>query len=356
MRAAVSERGWRAAASEDAALLRRFAKDRALASAVADATLRPKGRLRPLHAALFLKKPIDVVEALLDCGADLDTAAGDAAARTDDSDDDDETTTRGGSSKGRPGPAEVERPTPLICATAGRNFAGVNLLLRYGAEPSLAANSGFTPLMAGCVRGCPARDPHSPSLPTPPRACQSAIGCMTLLRKQGARVDDQCGETLSHYTALHFAAARGSAKAVNYLIRQSADLELEDRTGATPFFLAVVSNQAEAAQLLADAGSEIDAPANIGETALWAAAHAGNKEMCTLCIECGADFDQRSRNAWTPLMAAALQGHEKIVKALSKLGAQATCREFTAVDAARFGGHVLLARWLEQQAAEDGEE
>lgn len=55
-------------------------------------------------------------------------------------------------------------------------------------------------------------------------------------------------------------------------------------------------------------------------------------------------------------MAAALQGHEKIVKALSKLGAQATCREFTAVDAARFGGHVLLARWLEQQAAEDGEE
>jgi ankyrin repeat protein len=117
--------------------------------------------------------------------------------------------------------------TALHVASAGYRVRLVQLLLTSGANPNAAANRRRgTPLhyaADGFITG-PAWDPHK------------QVSTLESLLAAGAKLDSQDGNGA---TALHRATRTRCAAAVTCLLAAGADPTLPNKSGSTPFHLAV---------------------------------------------------------------------------------------------------------------------
>jgi len=84
-----------------------------------------------------------------------------------------------------------------------------------------------------------------------------------LLIAKGADVHAVDG---ARQTALHWAAERGSSRAVPLLLAAGADVNARDEVGKTPLHLAAKEGQETIAELLVSAGADVKATDNNGET------------------------------------------------------------------------------------------
>jgi ankyrin repeat protein len=92
-------------------------------------------------------------------------------------------------------------------------------------------------------------------------------------------------ETALH-TALYVASSTSKLDAIRRLVRGGADLNLRNRDGHTPLFLATLHGiSEEVVRTLLQLGARPDLPARAGETAVTAACLRGNYKAMSLILE-----------------------------------------------------------------------
>jgi uncharacterized protein len=131
-------------------------------------------------------------------------------------------------------------------------------------------------------------------------------------------------------TALHWAAYRDDAEAVQILLNAGADPDAVNLQGVTPLIQAAISGNARILEMLLDAGADIGLTMRNGETALMMAARTGSVPAVELLLARGAAVDAtESLRGTTALMWAASYGSPDAARALIEHGADVQARSAT---------------------------
>ncbi|MSO20874.1 MAG: hypothetical protein EXQ56_10520 [Acidobacteria bacterium] len=159
--------------------------------------------------------------------------------------------------------------TPLLLAAHTADTALLRIFLDRGADPKLATKAGDVPLLlaAGLVR--------DPSLATAEQNAQ-ALESVKLLTQRGVELNHANGRG---QTALHAAAGMGADALIQFLVEQGADVNVKNKSGETPWSIAMAMCPAEGttnacgayvirketAELLRKLGAQPGAPAPMQE-------------------------------------------------------------------------------------------
>jgi ankyrin repeat protein len=147
---------------------------------------------------------------------------------------------------------------------------------------------------------------HAAALDTPVADAAPAgdrAGVQSLLR-DGADVNEAQGDGM---TALHWAAVNGDVALTDMLLQAGGNVAARTRLGAyTPLALAAEAGHGAVAAALVEAGADVNAEDSSGTTVLMLAAAGGNVDTIRLLVDNGADVHARE-NAMeqTALMFAA---------------------------------------------------
>jgi ankyrin repeat protein len=120
-------------------------------------------------------------------------------------------------------------------------------------------------------------------------------------------------------SALHLASFHNHVQAVNLLL-QRTDVNIKDRDGYSPLFLATRSQNILIVEALIGRGANVNAQNKLGNTPLHEAVRRANLDIVSLLCNRGADVNAQNVYGWTPLHLAA-QRREEIVKCLVANGA-----------------------------------
>ena len=126
-------------------------------------------------------------------------------------------------------------------------------------------------------------------------------------------------------TPLMRAAARDNTKAIEKLLKGSADVSATDASGWTPLMYAAASGHQEAVQMLLAAGAKPNQVSPRGDTALMAAAaeHTFDQNI----VQAGADVNARNSDGVTALMILASEGEADEIESALKAGADPTLKD-----------------------------
>jgi ankyrin repeat protein len=269
------------------------------------------------EAALQGRK--DIVELLLDRGADIDHAD------------------------------DQNGQTPLVSAVAGLEPDIARMLIERGANVNKAAREGDSPLAVAAIT--------------------KQASTASLLIERGAEIETKNAEG---DTPLMYAGKSGASDIVKLLMERGAKIDAQAADGGTALMLAVFHRRADTAQLLLSAGADINLKRADGVTALWLA--LGNNVtgiigalvqrgadltgsvtgksgevhrnilhlailqeapwIAKLAIEAGVDVNAKDATGRTPLMKAAALGQVEIVKLLLEKGADINAKDETKKNAA----------------------
>ncbi|MFA6527391.1 MAG: ankyrin repeat domain-containing protein [Candidatus Babeliales bacterium] len=289
-----------------------------------------KQGLTPLHAAVN-KQAMNVVRYLLANGADVYLCAG------------------------------REGVTPLQLATKNGWKEGVKFLKERQAEADFAAQNMVASLKED-IKNCPkngvgnattggavSESGETKEQKEPLEHCSAAreetpkgqfftavtrghLGTIESLIKS-KKVDINVKFKPYFTSALHIAADRHLFKVVQLLRELGADVELQDKDGRTPLFIAVESGTAtqeekneklEIVKFLAKNGANVNACNMNKETPLHFAAKNGWLEGATLLVKHGADVDAKNLKEETPLFLAINANCFEVINFLEKCGADAS--------------------------------
>jgi len=199
--------------------------------------------------------------------------------------------------------ATTEEGDPVLNMAVGKgNLEIIQLLIAKGADLNKADPDGRTPLMLACMGG----DER----------------LISILLNKGAKADltDKFDKT-----ALFFAVDSHSKRVVEIiqdLLRQGAELNLQDFEGITPLMIAAANGDANALKTLLSKGADTKiGESKDGETALIRAIDAGKTESVKILLDQGADPNLRDKRNRTPLGHAKYLGYEAMVELLLKAGA-----------------------------------
>lgn len=154
-----------------------------------------------------------------------------------------------------------------------------SLLANFKANPNTHDEEGWTPLLSACSAG--------------------RLGVVKRLVAAGAQLD---AVTSSGTTCLHYAASKGHADVVAFLLEQADRLiRVQDKRGDTPLHRGVRS-LAVVKLLLAKNSGIVSIRNKRGKTALHDAAEESAGEVCKVLLEAGADADAKDDEGATPRM------------------------------------------------------
>ena len=222
----------------------------------------------------------------------------------------------------------------LFLAVNHRDAAGVQALLKRGADPNSRNGLEFTPLDVA--------------------AASHQTDVMETLLRSGARVD-----AASPYgTALTFAALGGNIEGVDLLLAKGANINASRVDGITVLMLTSRTGADKAVRELLRRKADMNAKDNSGATALMYAAREGQQEAGRVLLTAGATADSADNSGWTPLMAAAVTGHAEFVRLLLENGAHPNARDPKGRTAllltAAYGDHPDVVRALLAGGADAG--
>lgn len=269
--------------------------------------------------------------------------------------------------------------TALIGAALGGHANTVELLLAYGADPSIRSHDGMTALqlrmqLAGhtdiikMLRDA-AKRPSKKSIRFTVgseleiqmirEASAGTLNRDSLSRylKRGANINarDENGETALIEAALNdkldivelllnegadinakdvegdtplsvVAASNGPKALVDLLVARGATVDSRDMIGNTPLFHAASEDHLDMVKLLESHGAELDTKNDLGQTPLRAAAEHGYIDVVTHLIDSGVDVNSEDEVGNTPLIVASERGYKNIAEMLLQAGAQVNQR------------------------------
>ncbi|KAM3862137.1 uncharacterized protein ankrd50l [Diretmus argenteus] len=281
----------------------------------------------------------DIVELLLEAGADVDETAGpDASA---------------------PAAAAV---TPLLAAAAMGHIRTVGRLLFWGAAVDGIDGEGRTALSLAAARGSVESvralldrgldENHKDDLgwtPLHAAACEGYRAVCAALTEQGsmARVGEMdiegrtplilaaqeghCSTArlllerrcpIDHraydgHSALTAALLEGHAEVAELLMRRGTDTDVRDAEGRPLLYLLVLESRLEMAALLMEKGGvPLESRDSEGRTALHVASWQGNLEAVGLLLRHGADPNAQDTEGRPPLHSVAWRGHVEVGRLL----------------------------------------
>lgn len=175
---------------------------------------------------------------------------------------------------------------------------------------------------------------HSPSLLGPQTPSRGPSGgqenslleiCRALM-ENGADLASRVGYEAK--TALHAAAIVDNTGLISFLLGRGAPIDLSNRYGNTPFFVAVVSGSEKAALLLLSKGADFHTKGTdyyrhvlYEEPALFAAVWHGHCGIVKALINNGVSLSKAAKTGEPPLAFAVESGHVSVAKLLIKHGA-----------------------------------
>ena len=191
--------------------------------------------------------------------------------------------------------------TPLCVAAAYGNLEILNCLAENGSDINAATNyvPGLTPLMFAVQ--------------------ESHIDAVNYLLDQGADVDLQ---QESGYTALHVAAAKGYFNVLKCLMKNGADVNALNKNNLTPLMLACESVNKKALDSIyekyLDQGADVNLQQESGYTALHFAAAKCYFRALKRLRKNGADVNAHDEDNDTPLMLACESVNKKAIDSVYK--------------------------------------
>ncbi|HLK15130.1 MAG TPA: ankyrin repeat domain-containing protein [Fimbriimonadaceae bacterium] len=252
----------------------------------------------------------------------------------------------------------------LFLAIDHRDLAGVQALLKRGADPNSRNGLEFTPLYIAAASyqmdamqallGAGAKVDADSSYGTPltfAAATGNAAGAEILLN-QGASANTIRTDGLS---VLMMAANSGNPALVHALLDHKADVKPADEGGETALSLAARGGHAKVVEMLLDAGSVVDSTDAEGQTPLMAAAENGSGDTVKLLLAKGANANGKDKQGRTPLLLCAeYSGDAGTIQALLSAGAKADEPDSKGGTAAAYAtrrGHAQAAALLGKPSA-----
>lgn len=190
----------------------------------------------------------------------------------------------------------------LFLALDHRDLAGVQSLIKRGADPNARNGLEFTPLDLA--------------------AAAHQTEAMEMLLRAGAKME----ATSPYGTALTFAALGANVTGINLLLSRGANVNVSRADGITVLMLAARACPPEIVRELLRRKAEINAKDNDGATPLMYAAREGQTEVGRVLLSAGA-VNRADSHRQTPLMCAAVNGHTEFVRLLLQQGAQPNARD-----------------------------
>ncbi|MCL5261108.1 MAG: ankyrin repeat domain-containing protein, partial [Gammaproteobacteria bacterium] len=155
------------------------------------------------------------------------------------------------------------------------------------------------------------------------------------------------------YSLLHYAAARGKLKTVQWLTTNAPKLiSLPQKIlGVTPLLLAARNGQINTLEQLLRSGANIHERSANGWTALLYAARNGHTETLVWLLNHGANIADRNNGGYAAFLCAVYFGHTETVRWLLNHGANILDRNTrgqSAIDIARENHHAATVTFLEE--------
>lgn len=236
----------------------------------------------------------------------------------------------------------MDKPTPLMLASAFNTPEIVRLLLQAGADPKNRRDRDKTPLMLASqntrhpeivsqlIRAGAEIEARNQFQQTPlllAARYNSHPEVVKTLLQAGAEIE---ARDHFHQTPLLLAARNnGHPEVVKALLQAGAKIEAQDSSGATPLMLAAAYNRnLPVLDSLLRAGAKINAKDSEGRTSLMCAIERnGNPEIATALIQAGADTAVKDKEGRTLLQAATKNANPQILESLLRSGADANSKD-----------------------------
>lgn len=164
--------------------------------------------------------------------------------------------------------------TPLSRAVDKENIPLAAMLVKKGADPSLANKDGDIPLYQAVSK-------------------DHAVLAGVLLHRSSSPDDDANWQTPVGETLLNIAVSHQNISLVRVLADAGADVNAMDYLENTPMHMAAERGMAEAVNILLTHDAYADLPNIMGTTPIMAAAQNGHTEIAALLAETGANPGQR---------------------------------------------------------------
>ena len=247
----------------------------------------------------------------------------------------------------------------LFIAIGRRDLAGVQALLKRGADVNARNSLAMTPLIIAAASGQPdvmqvlmqagaEIEPATPyGTPLTFASMDGIVPEIQLLLAKGANPDPSRPDGI---TVLMMLSRTGPAMMVSELLKRGAKVNARDNWGATPLDFAARAGNLEAGQLLLDSGALVDSADNAGWTPLMHAAATGHADFVQMLLRKGANVNARDAKGRSVLMLAATYGdYPDTVRALIAGGANPQATDIvrrTALSLAALHGHTETAAAL----------
>ncbi|KAJ1547062.1 hypothetical protein HK096_004385 [Nowakowskiella sp. JEL0078] len=244
----------------------------------------------------------------------------------------------------------------LHLAALGGHVDTCRWLLQHGsANPSLNADSHYTPLHAAAASTSPQTLDLFLSIPTLPIDPQLSASTASLPKLPDGDLGLRVPHSTSNWTPLFFAVASGSAQLASTLLSRKANPNIVISDGQTLMHVAARSGSTECLMLVAQAGVPVDQPDSHGITPLGLAAAEGHLAIVEILVSQGhADISRITDSGTTILHFAAFHGQREVVQLLVKQGGIDISRAVdhngnSALHAAAAGGHYECCALILQQ-------
>ncbi|KAI5782441.1 ankyrin repeat-containing domain protein [Pyronema domesticum] len=147
-----------------------------------------------------------------------------------------------------------------------------------------------------------------------------------LLEKGHVNVNFKAG--LDSSTPLCTAATEGHLGAVNLLLDDGAEADLDRDDGCTPLYDAVVGDHLEMVKLLLERGADVNLKVGYGNRATLLAARFGRTEVLKVLLERDdVEIDSKNKDGWTPLSFAVYNARKDITERLLEKGADVNTQD-----------------------------